>query len=339
MNRKRTLILILFAVTAFSAVISHGLISWLGIETTFGTYWTTGEKEGRPDAFMAGSSLSGDAISWGEVGDSLHLSIEGWGVAGSSPPEWEPYQNRTKQAFLTILVVSPYDLNEHILCDFRADVVPLQQTIRDLWQSRSDWPYCKRVLSQYPLAYLRTLFPTAGRSNGVMVGVREKLRSLLGVVYPMESESAPAMTMGGDTAARQEKQEKISDWSEGRMLRRLAAMRSGCLGLHAFNGPKKLAFLRMVNRAREQGQVVVVALPVSPAYAAEFLTPDVMREYEESLAEVQAAAPDARWIRLDKLGELNSNDRFWDLVHMNAQGKQIATKAFLDQTGKGSGAQ
>jgi hypothetical protein len=60
----------------------------------------------------------------------------------------------------------------------------------------------------------------------------------------------------------------------------------------------------------------------------------VKQEFEEALAEAQRSAPQARWVRLDQLGELNSNDYFWDLVHMNVYGQKIATKAFLAQVGK-----
>ena len=317
-----------------AAAISHGLIAWLGIETTFGGYWVTGPGDRQPSAFMAGSSLAGDGLSWKQIGDVLNTRIGGWSVAGSSPAEWELFQSRAGQANLTFLVVSPYDLNEYLLSDFRAEVVPLTQTIKDLWQSRADWPFCKRLLSFYALTCLRTLFPTVGRAEGVMVGVREKVKGLVGSVYHMESEAGPTLSLNQTGSAKESKTEKISNWSEGRMVRRIAAMRGDFQGRHTFNGPKNMAFLRMLRQAQEQGRTVVVVLPVSPVYSKEFLTPDVTREFEESLAEVQHRAPQARWVRLDQVGKLNSNDYFWDLVHMNVYGQQIATKAFLAELRK-----
>jgi hypothetical protein len=52
---------------------------------------------------------------------------------------------------------------------------------------------------------------------------------------------------------------------------------------------------------------------------------------------LQRGVPQAHWIRLDQFDELRSNEYFWDLVHMNAYGQQIATVAFLGQLKKISG--
>ena len=152
----------------------------------------------------------------------------------------------------------------------------------------------------------------------------------------MESEAGPTLAMNANAPKEEFKKERISDWPQDRMLRRLASMRSAFHGLHAFNGPKKLAFVRMLDQAREQGKAIVVVLPVSPAYAGEFLNLDAKQGFEEELAELQRDATQTSWIRLDKLDELRSNDYFWDLVHMNAYGQQIATDAFLGQLRKSS---
>lgn len=331
MHRRLEFVIILFMVAMVTTIISHSTIAWLKIRTSFGGYWTIGPGDDKPSVFMAGSSLAGDGLSWGRIGDVLNLRIEGWGVAGSSPCEWEYFQPLAKQTKLTILVVSPYDLNENFLCDFRAEVVPLRQTMKDLWQSRASWPYCRRLLSLYPLAYLRKLFPTAGRSDGVMVGVREKLVRLVMGVVPMKSEAVPTFSLNKIASNQEGIKEKITDWSPGRMLRRLAAMRGDFQGKHTFKGPKNQAFLRMLREAQEQGRVIVVVLPVSPAYAEEFLTPRVKREFDQCLTEAQHSVPEASWLRLDQLDELNSNDYFWDLVHMNSYGQKTATRAFLGE--------
>lgn len=323
--------IIISVVVAITAIISRSITASLGIETTPSGYWVTGPGAGRASVFLAGSSLAGDGLAWKEISDVLNLRIEGWGVAGSSPSEWERFQHLATQAKVTVLVVSSYDLNEYFLSDFRAEVVPLGQTIKDLRQSRADWPYSKRLLSLYPLTYLRMLYPTAGRSDGVMVGVRENLRKLVRAVFPLESEAGPTLSFNETASTQEYKKEKISSWSSGRMLRRLASLRSACQGKHAFNGPKRLAFLRMLRQAQEQGRAVVVVLPVSPLYTKEFLTPEVKREFEEALTEAQHSVPKARWVHLDQLNELNSNEYFWDLVHMNSYGQKVATEAFLGQ--------
>lgn len=331
MSRRLQLVVIVCTVASIVAIISHGLIAWLKIETTFGEYWVTGPGRGKPSIFMAGSSLAGDGLAWGRIGNELNMRIEGWGVAGSSPCEWEQFQHLTTQIKLTFIVVSPYDLNEYYLSDFRAEVVPLGQTIKDLWHKRAEWPYCKRLLSLYPLTYLRILFPTAGRSDGVMVGVREKLKKLVGAASPMNSEAGPTLSLNETASTQEYKEEKISNWDPSRMLRRLAGLRIAGQGVHLFNGPKRLAFLRMLRQAQEVGRIVVVVLPVSPAYAKEFLTPELKGEFEQVLAETRRSVPQTGWIRLDQLKELNSNEYFWDLVHMNPDGQKIATKAFLTQ--------
>ena len=243
--------------------------------------------------------------------------------------EWEHFQGRAEGTLTTVLVVSAYDLNEYIVCDFRAEMAPLGRTIRDLWRTHADWPLCKRLLSQYPLAYVRVLFPTSGRSNGVMVGVREKFKELAGGVFALQAEAGPTLSMGGGELTKQYKTEKISDWDQGRMLRRLTEMKIACQGKQAFDGPKKKAFLRMLEKGSKQGHVIVVVLPVSPAYSREFLTPEVNRAFEQGLAEARSAVPEATWVRLDRIDKLHSNEYFWDLVHMNIYGRQIATEVFL----------
>ena len=251
--------------------------------------------------------------------------MEGWGLAGSSPSEWERFQYLETHTNLTILVVSSYDLNEYFLSDYRAQVVPLAQTIEDLWQTRLDWNFRKRVLSMYPLTYLRTLFPTAGRSTGVIRGFREKAETYVKPLGPMEGEGIPTLSFTDF------KKERITDWSEGMMLRRLVAMRIACQGRHVFNGPKRLAFQRMLHRAQEQGSAVVVVLPVSSAYAKEFITPEVEQRFEGVMAELQHSAENVHWVRLDRLKGLSANEYFQDLVHMNSYGQKVSTQALLDQ--------
>jgi hypothetical protein len=331
MSRRLQLVIILCAVTLMSTAISHSIDEWLKIENRSDRHWVIRPKGSKHSVFVAGSSLAGDGLSWGRISNALNFKTEGWAVGGTSPSEWEHFQSLLPQAKGTIIVVSAYDLNEYFLCDFHAKVVPLSQTIRDLLQSRSDWPFSKRLLGIYPLTYLRMLLPTTGRSDGVMTGVREKLKGWLNPVFSMESDAGPTLSFNTASSILEVKEEKISHWSESRMLRRLAGLRSACQGRNTFNGPKRLAFLRMLHQAQRQSVAIVVVLPVSPAYTREFLTPDVKQRFEKSLAEAQDSVPQARWVRMDQSNVLNSNDFFWDLVHMNTYGQQIATDAFLSR--------
>ena len=325
MSRRFQLLTILCAVALITAIVSHGITSWLRIETAPGGYWVIGPGEGKASVFMAGSSLARDGLSWQQIASRLNHRIEGWGLAGSSPSEWERFQYLETHTSLTILVVSLYDLNEYFISDYRAQVVPLTETIEDLWETNLDWPFHKRVLSMYPLTYLRALFPTAGRSSGVIRGIREKTATYIKPLGPMEVEGTPAFSFSDFN------KEKITDWSQGMMLRRLAAMRIACQGRHVFNGPKRLALLRMLNRAQHQGSVVVVVLPVSSAYSEELIASEVQQQFEEGLAEVQHSVERVHWVRLDQLKGLSLNEYFQDLVHMNSYGQKIATEALLDR--------
>ena len=240
--------------------------------------------------------------------------------------------NKAPEAQLTLLVVSVYDLNEQFLCDFHADVVPFVQTANDLRLSRADWHFSKRVLSQYPLKYIRILFPTVGRSDGVMWGTRDKLAYAFGLAGGAASEARPTLAVGKVLRTEESKNDTIKDWKPARRLRRLATMRAACQGQHRFDGPKNLAFSRMLHQAKERGRVVVVVLPVSPPYTKEFVTPPVSDAFQKALTDAARTCPQARWVRLDRLPDLNSNDYFWDLVHMNANGQQIATEALIAQS-------
>jgi hypothetical protein len=331
MSRRLQLILILGLAVALAAGTSHIIIGWLRIETTTGKPWEIKSENGTGAAFMAGSSLAADGIDWGRVSAQFDEGMLGWGVAGSSPWEWEAYQAKTDQVNLTFLVASIYDLNEQFLCDFHADVVPLARTVNDLRGSHAGWHFSKRVLSQYAVKYVRLLFPTVGRADGVMTGLRDHLRDLLKSRIAIEAESGPTMATGKAAETKEYKKGTIRDWDAARMLRRLASMRAACQGSQVFDGPKNLAFNRMLLSAQQQGRVVVLILPVSPAYKREFVTPEVTGRFERALSEAQRQAPQASWVRLDNLAELNSNDYFWDLVHMNLSGQGIATKAFLTQ--------
>jgi hypothetical protein len=235
---------------------------------------------------------------------------------------------------MMIIGVSVYDVNENHLCESSATIVPIVQTIQDLWQSRSGWQFWKRLLSQYPLAYVRELFPTAGRSDAVLVGFRRRLRELLRLSSAADDRAIVAVTPDKPILSFGEDTQKVSDWPQSRVLRRVALMRNHFQGAHSFDGPKKLAFLRMLKQAQRHGRVIVVVQPVTPVYVEAFLTPQVRRKFEETLAEAQRDNPRVQFVRLDTLPALDSNECFSDLVHRNSLGRRISTEAFLTEVQK-----
>src|SRR5438132_1952476 len=104
-NGRLQLALVLCATTAVTATVSHVGVAWLKIETTTGKSWEIGPPEAKPPGFMAGSSLAADGINWGQVSTQIDQRIMGWGVGGSSPWEWEPFQRKAPEVTLTFLVV------------------------------------------------------------------------------------------------------------------------------------------------------------------------------------------------------------------------------------------
>jgi hypothetical protein len=327
MKRGWQFILILCLVVGISSLASHLAVAWLKIRATPVKYATFGPTNQEASAFLAGSSLAFHGLNWNRIADSLGIRMQTWMVAGSSPAEWQVYQDRAPQASCAFVVVSAYDMNEDWLCDFHADVVPLSETIHSLRQCGADRPFCKKILSQYPLMLARKLFPTAGRSDGVMVGIRGKLQKLMHAASSGLESDAPQVEANDKSA----NQDKITDWSKARLQRRLVSMQNSSQGKESFSGPKKYALIQMLQRAESHGKGILIVLPVSPYYHEAFLTPDVLRDFESTLTDVRRACPQTRVIRLDSLPSLDDNDYFWDLVHMNSFGQQIATASLMAQ--------
>lgn len=329
MKRWTQLLIIGVVVMTITGTLDHSLVGWLGIRTGVVRHRVVGEHQPEPFAFLAGSSLLFDGLALDRVSQHFRQGMETWFVAGSSPTEWEPFQSRALDAKFTLFAVSAYDLNEEFLCDFRSQVVNFRQTIRDLVKIHASWPLTKRVLSQYPLKYLRLLFPTAGRSQGVMGGLKEQLRTLLRPWVKIESEIGPAMPQLDGAEITPDRLVRVSDSSANELLRQLAKMRSACRGVHSYDGLKKRALTRMLLTAQRQGQAIVVVLPVSPAYQKEFLDQSARHRFETALAALQQSAPEVLWVRLDRVPQLNSDANFSDIVHLNIFGQQISTDAFL----------
>jgi hypothetical protein len=319
---------------ALASFADHVLAHWLGVSRTagagIGTYRRVGPETG-PQAFCAGSSLLLWDLSWREVAESLGQGIETWGVGGSSPEIWEVAQRQRPHSSMTVIGISVYDLNEMHLSDDRARIVPLSQTLNDLRASGAEFALSRRVLTQYVLNYVRLAFPTAGDSDRILVALRRRLVRVLGQVNFEERESvlfqpsAPVLDFGELTT-------KVSDWSQGRLLRRITLLRAENRGRHEFlRGPKRIALHRMLCRAKEQGRVIVLVMPVARPYLEEFVDETVSAAFERALGEAMAVAPSATLIRLDRVQGISDHAYFADLVHMNTFGRRVATQAFLKE--------
>ena len=108
-------------------------------------------------------------------------------------------------------------------------------------------------------------------------------------------------------------------------------MRTENRGEHVFNGPKHLAFLRILQKAQERGKIVIVVLPVAPVYAQTFITPQVTKDFEKVLAQAAQKFPRALFVRLDQDPQLASDALFSDPVHLNGEGRTLATAGFLKE--------
>jgi len=305
--------------------VSRGTALWLKLKMTSSGYFHYGRTDLKASGVLHGSSLAYDGLDWNRIAEVTDGAIESWATAGSSPSEWELLHRRSSHVLRTFVVISPFDLNEYFLSDFRADIVPLVQTIRDLKECGADWELSKMILRQYPLKYIRILFPTAGRSDGVMVGIRSLL---------MKSARASGIDAGdgpkfGGTSDIVE--QKVSDWSTGRLQRRLAGMEVSSHGKHSFSGLKKMALERLLRQAGQQGEVFVIVMPLPPVYKNEFLTPGIAQDFEEAMLSIERRFPRVRMIRLDYISAFDSNDLFWDIVHLNRDGQKIATEALLKE--------
>jgi hypothetical protein len=332
MIRSHQLAFLLIVATVIAATGSHLLAGWLKIKTRASEPIIFGKPNGNPPAFRAGSSLADYGIKWQEIAAQTDMEIKAWGIAAGSPYESEQFQKMVPEARTTYIVVSAYDLDEANICDFRAALVPLSHTIRTLREIHADWKYWKGALSQYPMTWLRTLFPTLGRSRGIMGKLRESVaRLVMPLAASSETEAGPTLEVGKEKVVDNYRLQRVSDWSESQIMGKLAAMNAGFQGRRAFNGPKSLAFKRMLQYASRRGRTIVIVMPVSASYSKEFMSPEFDYKFEAAIADAQRHAPQAEWLRLDQLPGLASDQNFCDLVHMNAFGQKIATEAFQTQ--------
>ncbi len=307
---------------------SHLVASWLKIKVRAAEPFVIGQKNTHI-AFLAGSSVADYGVDWDEIAETENLQIHVWGIAAGSPVEHEQFQQLVPEARTTFIAVSAVDLDEALISDFRAAIVPLDKAMRALWSAGADARYAREVLSQYPTTWLRSLFPTLGRSRGILGAIRVKLK---GAIQSAAGEDAgPTIKFGKDGGGDNYRRQKMSDWPAEELQRKLVAMKVTFKGETSFHGLKEGAFKRMLEMAAAQGRTIVCVMPSSPAYKRAFLSSDRTRDFEDSLERLKSSVPKVEWIRVDQLPEFSSGDYFCDLTHLNEQGNKVATQAVKDR--------
>ena len=315
----RQLVWLILIVLLLTAAGSHSVLNLLGIRENPIRRWTVGaEQPGRP-VLMLGSSLAYFGLSLSNVSTQMKQPLECRWVSSASACEMEILSREVPEARNTIICLSLYEQNERILCDYRSEIVPLSQTAGDLWNSSLEWPFAKRILAQYPLKYVRVVFPTAGRSLLVMFATKARLMGLIQGTY------LPAKITEVDF--NDASPGSITNWTAPHLMDQVTVIRNLSQGIHQFDGPKRRAFHRLVADASRRGRVTVIVFPVAPEYRRELVSKEALAQFEQSLTSVRNAAPRARWLRLDQLPELDDSSCYRDLAHMNPKGRIIATEA------------
>ena len=328
MNRRNLSGLVLLAATVIAAAGSHLVYSWLKMAGGDIVPYVIGKSSGKPPAFLGASSIGNYGIAWDQIAGAMGTEIRGWGMVGGTPIEFEQFQKKFPEARTTFIVISTYDMDEARSCDVRAEVVPLIQAIASLRADQADWQEAKTVLGQYPVAWLRVLFPTLGRSKGIMGTALMKVHGLLQhSSRQLETLAGPVLDFGKRPAHDEYASQKLSDWSRSKVISKLVGMRVEFHGAHSFAGAKKRALERMLQYANQRGGSVVLVMPISTAYNGEFVSAELARQFETALAEVHRHAPQTEFLRLDQLPGATSDENFCDLVHMNVPGQKLATEA------------
>lgn len=326
MSRGRQLLVVLTAVVVLSSVLNHAIIRWLDIRTDVIDRGKINPETAGPPILVTGSSLTFFGVSWRKISASLQRPIVTRSVGGASPCELEPLLREVPEAGRLMLGVSIFDLNENNLSDARAPLVPFAQTWNDLRATHTDWTASKRILWMYPLPWLQHVFPLAGRSSAVMVNAREKVRALRPRPPAAEPESRLAFKTDEDSGHP----EKLSDWDRGRVARNVSQLAASAFAQGRFSGPKSQALARILARAPRTEPTLLLVLPVSPPYREAFAHPAAQAAFEQAIAEAQSSDPKLRVLRLDQHPALQSAEVFWDLVHLNDDGRRIATGLVMD---------
>lgn len=254
-------------------------------------------------------------IDWNSIGIHFDRRVDTFACSSASPCEIEALPFATAPAVVRVIGFSRYEMNEERISNQRPDLVPVWQTLTDLRASGMPWDYCKKVLGQYPASYLRKVFPTAGYSTAVMVGLRDKARQ-----FTHRSRRPGVSVQGGEAQV-----ERVTDWDAGRLARNVAICRAFGGDREVFGGPKWQALTRLAATASNEHPLVVIVLPVSPFYQRNVGSPAGAVAFDALLETAALQQPGLHVIRADRLPELDDNSRFCDFVHINLEGRTLLT--------------
>ena len=174
---RRELVLCLAAATLGTALFSHAVARIAGLRVTaVSEARVQSHRTGEP-VLVLGSSLTEFGLSLLQIARQFDAPVTSLTVPNGSSSELETVAAAERPS-ATIIGISIFDQNENTLSDFRGNLVPLTTTLSDLRESASDLRLSKRILSVYPLTWLRLAFPTAGRSTAILVAAREGVQKL-----------------------------------------------------------------------------------------------------------------------------------------------------------------
>lgn len=325
MSPRNQLLSLLVGAVAVGSLIDYSIAAWVGFTGDSTAHFHFGAGIHALTVSTIGSSEAAKGEDWKMVATNLVMSVDEVVIAESTPCEWEAAEETEPQADMTIITIDLDKFNEQYVSIHRADYVGFGQTLRDLRNSQADWALKEKTLEQYPLKWVRYLFPTAARGLPTLAGLRMRLQRLIWPLFHMPLPADPNVTTFQVQDAR------LSDWDRAHVLRVSATLRAKCGGRFSFNGPKCLALERMFRRALARGKVVLVVLPVAPQYLNELATPADLKAFDESLAQLSKSFPAVKFARLDKIPALESADCFSDLLHPNRKGQAIATAELVKQ--------
>lgn len=319
---RRELALVLAAAVLLASAASHGLARWLGIRVEPVEVMQMVPETGRPGIAVGGSSLTYYGVGWEAMAGRFGVGVQTNAAPSASPAELEFTPLVGSPARVRVLGMSLYELNEANLSDARPVLVPLSTTLGDLRSSAVPWAFSKNLLSRYPREALRQAFPTAGRSMHVMVGLRSKASQWLHRGGP-----ALASVQGGS----EEQKQRLADWPQDRVLRNAAGMNSVLNHEQRFDGPKRRALERILASAAPDRPLLVLVLPVSPTYQRLVAGPGAQSDCNQMLQETLRPRPGLSVLRLDQLPALQEDAVFCDLIHLNLEGRAIATPLVEEQ--------
>ena len=326
LSRKQQFFAIIATVLVLSSALSHLGVRVLKIRTDGIDRGNIPAGSGAPVLVM-GSSLTFFGVSFRQIAKAMQRPLVTRGVGGCSPCELETLAREVPEATRLIIGVSIFDLNENNLGDSRPILVPFGQTLSDLRASHTDWTAAKRVLWSYPLPWIQRAFPLAGRSGTVLVNLRDQARSLLKRPAAVQPEAKLSFKTDEDSGHP----EKLSEWDGGRVGRNLSQLAASGLAHGRFAGPKSLALARILKNAAGREPTVVLVFPVSPPYRKTFGDEAVAEAFERAIERMGAADPHLQIVRLDREPALQPAEVFWDLVHLNDDGRRIATRRLIEQ--------